>query len=204
MRTGNLGSLAAAENTPALPADPLQRLQVQMGMLARKIQEREGTVQPGALIQYYADLSSGALPPEDLRIEDIRFNVRINPDGSIASNTQPLQVISRYNFAFRRVMGYAMNPALVGAGPALVSFNVKEAGRNFPIFKTDINLQSVLANGGAGNIVEWDGVYITVPGTQLEVTWAIDSRWPALVGTTQEFGVQLVGDLIACRPNGLR
>jgi len=57
-----------------------------------------------------------------------------------------------------------------------------------------------MSTSGAGNLAEWDGVYITVPGTQIEVAWVVDTRWAALVGATREFGVQLMGDLVACRP----
>jgi hypothetical protein len=50
-------------------------------------------------------------------------------------------------------------------------------------------------------VAAWDGVYITVPGTDLAVAWSVDTqRWPALVGATKEFGVQLLGDYVACAP----
>jgi hypothetical protein len=200
-KTGNLGQMPSGESAaPMVVNDPaMARMQAQINALALKMKAADGAVPPGALVQYYADLSSGELPPENMRIEDLRFTVKINPDGSIASSTDAIQVISRYNFGFRRVMGYAMNPALMGAAPALVTFNVQEQGRNFPIFKSPLNMQAIVANGGSGNLAEWDGVYICVPGTQLAVTWNIDSRWSSLVGTTQEFGIQLLGDNVVCR-----
>lgn len=156
-------------------------------------------VPPGALLQYYSDLSSGLLAPENMRIEDLQFRVVIDPTGQIVSQSNAVTLISRYNFAFRRVTGIAMNPAFVGAAPMLVSFNVKEQGRDFTVFKRPVSMQSVLA-GGAGNTAEWDGVYITIPGTDLAVEWTVDTqRWAALVGATVEFGVQLLGDYVICR-----
>jgi len=154
----------------------------------------------GALVQYYSDLASGALPPEDMRIESLQFRVSVNPLGQITFQSPAVQVISRYNFAFRRIQGFALDPAASGAAPALISFNVLEQGRNFSVFKTPMNLQTLMSTSGAGNLAEWDGVYITVPGTQIEVAWVVDTRWAALVGATREFGVQLMGDLVACRP----
>jgi len=163
--------------------------------------QRQIQVPPGALLSYYSDLSSGLLAPEDMRIEDLQFRVVIDPTGNIVSQSNAVTLISRYNFAFRRVTGFAMNPGFVGASPMLVNFNVREQGRDFTVFKRPVSMQSILA-GGAGNTSEWDGVYITVPGTDLAVDWTIDTqRWAALVGTTQEFGVQLLGDYVVCRGN---
>ena len=156
-------------------------------------------VPPGALIQYYSDLSSGLLAPEDMRIEDLQFRCRINPLGEVTFESESVMVVSRYNFAFRRVVGAAMNPELVGAAPMLVDFNIREEGRNFTIFKRSVSMQSVL---GGSNIAEWDGVYICVPGTQISVQWEVDTqRWAGLVGATVEFCVQLLGDYVVCRGN---
>lgn len=156
-------------------------------------------VPPGALLQYYSDLSSGILAPEDMRIEDLHFRVQINPLGQIVTESSKVTLISRYNFAFRRVVGFGMDPDFLGAAPALVSFQIQEQGRDFSVFKRPVSMASVLGPGGSG-ISEWDGVYITVPGTDLAVNWTIDTaRWPALVGATKELGVQLLGDYVVCR-----
>jgi len=157
-------------------------------------------IPPGNLIQYYSDLSSGMLPPEDMRIEDLQFRIRINPDGSIAAQSNPVTLLSQYTFAFRRVSGFIMDPDLAGAAPSLVNFQVQEQGRSFTVFKRPVSMQSLLSRGGSGNIAEWDGVYITVPGTDLAVEWTVDTqRWAGLVGATKEMGVQLLGDYVACR-----
>jgi hypothetical protein len=159
-------------------------------------------VPPGALIQYYSDLSSGMLPPEDMRIEDLQFRVQIDPNGNITSNSDKVTLLSRYNFAFRRVTGFIMDPDLSGAAPMLVNFQIQEQGRDFTIFKRPVSMQSLLSRSGSGNIAEWDGVYITVPGTDLSVEWTVDTaRWAALVGATKEMGVQLLGDYVVCRGN---
>jgi len=157
-------------------------------------------VPPGALIQYYSDLSSGMLPPENMRIEDLQFRVRIDPTGTITAQSEKVTLVSRYNFAFRRVTGFIMDPDLAGAAPALVNFQVREEGRDFDVFKRPVSMASLLSRSGSGNIAEWDGVYITVPGTDLNVTWTIDTvRWPILVGATKELGIQLLGDYVVCR-----
>lgn len=159
-------------------------------------------VPPGALIQYYSDLSSGLLPPEDMRIEDLQYRVRINPQGEITFQSNKTTLVSRYNFAFRRVTGFIMDADLAGAAPALVNFQIKEEGRDFSIFKRPVSMASLLSKSGSGNTAEWDGVYITVPGTDLSVEWTIDTaRWAALVGATKEMGVQLLGDYVVCRGN---
>ena len=159
-------------------------------------------VPPGALLQYYADLSSGLLAPEDMRVEDLQFRVRIDPTGAITFQSQAVTLQARYNFAFRRVSGFIMDPDLAGAAPSLVNFQIQEQGRDFQIFKRPVSMQSLLSRSGSGNIAEWDGVYITVPGTDLAVEWTVDTaRWPALVGATKEMGVQILGDYVVCRGN---
>ena len=159
-------------------------------------------IPPGALLQYYSDLSSGLMPPENMRIEDLQFRVRIDPGGNITFQSEKVTLISRFNFAFRRVTGFAMHPSLVGAAPMLVNFQVREQGRDFSVFKRPVSMQSLVNAGGSSNPAEWDGVYITVPGTDLAVEWTVDTaRWAALVGTTQEMGVQLLGDYVVCRGN---
>lgn len=155
-------------------------------------------IPPGGLLSYYSDLSSGMLPPEDMRIEDLQYRVQIDPAGQIAFESPKITIVSRYNFAFRRVMGFFMDPALQGAGPALVNFNVREDGRNFSVYKKPVSMASFQNDNGTA---EWDGVYITVPGTDISVEWTIDNRWAGLIGATKEMGVQLLGDYVVCRGN---
>lgn len=155
---------------------------------------------PGPITAYYADLSSGVLAPESMRMEDLTFRVRIDPSGQIVQQTGSIQIVSQYNLAIRRIMAWNMNPAAMGNAPGLVSFNVKEEGRNYNLFKNPISMASLSAVGGAGNLAEFDGVYIAIPGTQLSVEWAVDTqRWGALVGTTKEMGVNILGDYVICR-----
>lgn len=158
-------------------------------------------VMPGALAQYYSDLASGIIVPEDMRPEDLLFRVQINPAGEVTFEDPAVTLISRYNLAIRRVIGLAMDPELAGAAPYLVRFNIREEGRNFDLFKRPVSMQSLLSRPGAGTVTEWDGVYITVPGTDLSVSWSVDTaRWPALVGASREFGIQVIGDYVACAP----
>jgi hypothetical protein len=131
-----------------------------------------------------------------MRFDDLQFRVIIDPAGNVTQQSNAVTLISRYNFAFRRVVGIMMDPDLAGPAPMLVNFNVREQGRDFTVFKRPVSMQSVLSGQG---IAEWDGVYITVPGTDLAVEFTVDTqRWPGLVGATKEFGVQLLGDYVVC------
>lgn len=189
------GQAPGAAAPAPLPAPAPAAAPPQPGLLPKGIA-------PGATVQYYNDLASGLLVPEDMRVEDLQFRVQIDPNGNIVFNTDPVELVSRYNFAFRRVTGWAMDPDLVGPAPPLVSFQIQEQGRDFNLFKRPVNMASLLSRNGSGNIHEWDGVYITVPGTSLAVLWTVDNaRWPALVGASREFGIQLLGDYVACAPS---
>lgn len=185
---------------PALTLEQLQRIVRQMSPQQVQMLLGSQAIPPGALVQYYNDLASGVLAPEDMRIEDLQFRVRIDPAGNIVSQTDSITLVSRYSFVFRRVVGFVMDPDFAGMAPALVNFQVRENGRNFEIFKRPVSMQALLPRAGS-NVAEWDGVYTTVPGTDIDVLWSVDTaRWPALVGTSKEFGVQLLGDYVACAP----
>jgi len=158
-------------------------------------------IPPGALVQYYNDLAAGTIAPEDMRIESLQFRVQIDPAGNILTETPAISLVSRYSFAFRRLVGFVMDPDFAGTAPSLVNVQVRENGRSFEIFKRPISMQALLSRAGSANVAEWDGVYITIPGTDISVLWSVDTqRWPLLVGVTKEFGVQLLGDYVACAP----
>jgi hypothetical protein len=154
----------------------------------------------GPVLGYYSDLASGFLYPERVRIESLQFRVRIDPAGQVTFQTPSIQVVSNYNFVLRRIAGFAMNAPALGNAGALINFNLEEQGRSFTVFKTPVSFGSVISTSGAGNLAEFDGVYICVPGTQFQVNWQIDTqRWGALVGASREVGIQLIGDLVSCR-----
>jgi len=157
-------------------------------------------IKPGPLISYYNDLASGVLKPEDMRIEALEYRVQIDATGQVTFQTDARQLVSSYTFTPRRIYGFALDPATTGSAPALVSFNLREQGRNFDYFKAPVSLGDMVGPGGTTNPMIWDGTYINVPGTQLAVNWSVDStRWPLLVGTFKEFGVKILGDYVSCR-----
>jgi len=197
----NMPATQAPAATPQAPMtlEQFQRLFQSLSPEQQAMVMGKQRIPPGAVVQYYNDIASGVLAPEDMRIEDLQYRVQIDPAGNVVAQTDAISLVSRYMFVFRRVSGFILDPDLAGAAPALVSFQVRENGRNFEIFKRPVNMQSLLSRTGA--VVEWDGIYTTVPGTDISVEWTIDTaRWPALVGTTKELGVQLLGDYIACAP----
>ena len=153
----------------------------------------------GPIRAYYADLTSGEIRPEDVRIESLPYRVEINALGEILTNTDAVSIISRYNFVLRKIYAWGMNPADLGFAPGLTRFNAREQGRSMDIFKMPQFIASYLGTSGPCTPHEWDGCWITVPGTQLEVNWTIDSLvWPAMVGAYRMFGVDLVGDYVNC------
>jgi hypothetical protein len=183
-----------------LTLEQLQRIVKQLSPQQVQMLLGSQAIPPGALVQYYNDLASGVLAPEDMRIENLQFRVQIDPAGNIVSQTDAITLVSRYSFVFRRVVGFLMDPDFAGSAPALVNFQVRENGRNFEIFKRPVSMQAILPRAGS-NVMEWDGVYTTVPGTDIDVLWSVDTaRWAALVGASKEFGVQLLGDYVACAP----
>jgi hypothetical protein len=195
-------NLARYRRTPGIAPAGAPKLGVPANVPQADMPEPDGSqiVPPGPIVQYYSDLASGAIAPEDMRIESLAYRVQIDPVGNIAFESDKVSLISRYNFAIRRIVGFAMDADFIGNAAFLVGVQVREEGRNFEIFKRPINMAQLLRNG-AGGIAEWDGVYITVPGTDLSTEWSVDTqRWAALVGASKEFGIQIEGDYVACAP----
>jgi hypothetical protein len=159
-------------------------------------------IPPGEVLTYYGDLASGAIRPEDVKIEALTFEVTIGPNGQILSTVPAIgsvQVISRYNFVIEKVRASVMNPDLAGAAPSLVRFNMREQGRSFDVFKQPVDIASLIESPAES--LEWRGVYICVPGTQFEVEWFVNtSLWPVLVGAPRTFKITVSGSYIACEP----
>lgn len=159
-------------------------------------------IPPGAILTYYGDIASGAIRPEDVRFDALTYRVVVDQNGNIVFSSPKTTVIARYNFAIRRIYGAVLNPEFAGPTAGLVKFNVLEQGRNFNIFKVPLTL-SVITPGGSTEPFCWDGVYISVPGTDLEVTWSVDTvLFQTLVGATKYIEVVVSGDYIACGPQG--
>ncbi|MGL4255625.1 MAG: hypothetical protein ACRCSL_04770 [Microbacterium sp.] len=159
-------------------------------------------IPPGEILTYYGDLASGAIRPEDVRIDALTFRAIIDRNGNVTFQSPKITVISRYNFAIRRIFGAVLDAPNAGFAAGLIRFNVQEQGRSFFVFKNPVTLSGV-TNGGSAVPYEWDGVYICVPGTDLEVTWSVDAAlWQTLVGAPRVVEIVLTGDYIACGPQG--
>ncbi len=198
-RAGLADAMTQLLANPAPPGSPEMGVPGQVPQADMSVRDGQ-RVPPGALVQYYSDLASGVIVPEDMRIENIEFRVQIDPSGNIVAQTPSMMLVSRYNFVLRRIMGFMMDPQVAGAAPSLLNVNLKEDGRNFTVFKKPMSMASLIQMGSNSDAA-WDGVYITVPGTQLEAQWFVDAaRWAALVGTTKEIGIQVLGDYVACTP----
>lgn len=159
-------------------------------------------IPPGAVLTYYADIASGAIRPEDVRFEALTFKLIVDGTGTPVFTSDKVTVIARYSLAIRRMYAAVFNPEFAGPAAGFINFNVLEQARNFSIFKRPVCLAAV-TTGGSTEPFAWDGVYITVPGTDLEVSWSIDSAlYASLVGTTKQACVVISGDYIACGPQG--
>lgn len=160
-------------------------------------------IPPGAILTYYGDIASGAIRPEDVRYDAITYRVILDAAGNTVFVSDKTTVIARYNYAIRRIYGAVLNPEFAGPSAGLIKFNVLEQARNFNIFKRPVTL-SVITPGGSTEPYVWDGVYITVPGTDLEVSWTIDQAlFVSLVGMSKIAEVVVTGDYIACGPQGV-
>lgn len=159
-------------------------------------------IPPGELLTYYGDLASGAIRPEDVRIETLTFEATISPAGVVIQQNPPngtIQIVSRYNWALESVRASIMLPELAGAAPGLIRFNMREQGRNFDVFKAPVDFGTLV--DGTQEPMKWRGTYICIPGTQFECAWFINNTlWPVLVGTSKQVRITITGSYVACAP----
>ena len=155
------------------------------------------SMQPfGPIRAYYADLTSGQVYPESMRIESLPFRARVDATGQIQDQTQAQQVNSQFNLVIRDVIAW-MQPEPVGLAGSLARFNIMDQGRGFTVFKVNQFIASYF--GASQGSHSWDGCFVTVPGSQLEVSWTIDTiNWPNQVGVNKHMGVDVVGDYVNC------
>ncbi len=157
-------------------------------------------IPPGAILTYYADIASGAIRPEDVRFEALTFKIIVDATGTPVFTSDKVTVIARYNLAIRR-MYCALAESIASPAGQFINFNVLEQARNFSIFKRPVSIAA--AARASSEPFAWDGVYITVPGTDLEVSWSIDSAlYASLIGSTKHAQIVITGDYIACGPQG--
>lgn len=153
----------------------------------------------GPIRAYYADLISGQIQPEDMRIESLPFRAEINAAGQVFTQSDPTNVISRYNFVILKVLAWIANPFFAGFAPGLMRFNLKDQGRNFDVFKLPQFLHSYVGSGGTTQPHDYYGCFITVPGSALAVDWTIDTvLWASQVGAYRMVGVDVTGDYVNC------
>jgi hypothetical protein len=156
-------------------------------------------IPPGPILQYYGDIASGAIKPEDVKIEALSFFAVINAAGLVIDQSESAKVNARYNFALREARGTIMNPELAGAAPDLITFQLKEQGRGFDVFKRPVDFSACTGL----RQYRWDGVYICVPGTDFACEWTVDSAlWAVFVGVPKRVKITVTGDYIACTPQG--
>lgn len=154
-------------------------------------------IPPGPVLSYYADLASGAVRPEDIRIEDITFEAIIDSTGLVVSQTSTVQVISTYTFVIRKLYAQCADSLLAGSAPGLIKFNLQEEGRAFTVFKQPVSFAAA-----RNNPIVHDGCYLCIPGTQLASIWSVNTTlWAALVGATRIVSIVVSGDYIRCGPS---
>ena len=84
---------AAAPQQQQMTLEDLRRIFRQLSPEQAAAVTGKQPIPPGALVQYYNDLASGVIAPEDMRIENLPFRVQIDPAGNILSQTAAITLV---------------------------------------------------------------------------------------------------------------
>ena len=79
-------------------------------------------IPPGEILTYFGDIASGAIRPEDVRIEALTYRAVVNAAGQVVQESPTVKIISRYNFAIRAVYAAILDPTNAGWAAGLVRF----------------------------------------------------------------------------------
>lgn len=136
------------------------------------------------------------ISPEVARLDVITLEATIASSTSI-TQPGPVRVHSDMDFEVFGIGGYISNPSDSSANFGLITVNVKEVGRNFDMFTSNLAMAQLLTTGAAYGPVMLDrGLYKFSKGSDIKATFYCASGW---AGGTKTCGITLWGNLIRSR-----
>jgi len=146
-----------------------------------KFKDQKGPLKPA--MNYVVDL--GSISPGEMQIEALRYRCEIDYPAQgtpeISYQTPSQRVQPGFYFIMTRIIAGMSEPADNDEVIHLVEFNVMNEGRNKDVFKTPINMSTMLGVGGARMDLVW-GEHVGFrffEGADTIVNWYVDlANWP--------------------------
>lgn len=133
------------------------------------------------------------LVPDIERIDMITFELRVGV-ATFTDITQQVRIPSDYDFELTGIT--ASHQGVSALDLARVTFNMREAGRNFDILTTSLPLSLLCTTTGPASIIEWPrGLYLFRGGAEIQPFWARNANAGAYAGADMTVYVTLIGNL---------
>ena len=124
--------------------------------------ERSGLTH-GPVSGYLID--AGLIAPSEAQIEAIEFHVDVDPDGSIAAQSESVRISPGFSFLFssmyagRSIASTGEAELILRSKLHLVSFNVQNEGRNKAVFRRPIPMNILGCPSGPAHEMEWHSIF---------------------------------------------
>jgi hypothetical protein len=138
------------------------------------------------------------LPPEISRIDMVTFVCDIAADGTITTQPGTVRLDPDYEHELFGIIGWMQDPENGFAAIPLVSFNIREQGRNFDIFVNNPRMAGLVTSVGTGNQVEYPrGAYVFRRGADVQVRFNVTDvvAYNALVDEDKLYGIVLLNNM---------
>lgn len=139
------------------------------------------------------------LTPEVIRIALIPFEAQITAAGVLTGPAVGTRINSDYDFELTGLVASFQEPGTSPEDLASITFNMREAGRNFDIFDTGpINLMNLASTVGPGNVISFTrGLYLFRGGSEIRPIFALSTTNPvAVAAVARAINVMLIGNMI--------
>jgi hypothetical protein len=138
-------------------------------------------------------------PPEVSKFDSLVFTATLNNlTGVLVGQVPLIRIPSDYDFSCYGLRGWAQNPFENPFNIGLVTFNVRESGRNQDIFATtDQQMASLVAPTGPANDLIFPERTLLRAGAELQARFTIAPGWVPGVAGNKLLGFILFGQSIA-------
>lgn len=153
------------------------------------------TATSGMLTRYREEIAHG-LDPEDMRIQTLEFEGVVDAAGVVVLQPEPVRIDPEYKFFLRRIKGWIMSPEVNTSNASLITFQIRELGRDRDIFRTPPTLAGIIPGFG-GEAFEYVGGYNFFAGSEIRITFAVKPAafgLPGWIAPGKRFAVVLLGD----------
>jgi hypothetical protein len=143
-------------------------------------------------------IDAGMISPDEAQVEAITYSAFIDTAGNITAQTASTRVTPGYVFLLDSIIGAVSDPSVDADVLDLVSFNVKNQGRNMAVFKTPIPMSILASPSGPAHELEWRGAYRFFESADISVDWSVDqTRYAAAAPAAEKrFYVTIMGDIV--------